>query len=59
MAVPFPAGGPAIFDSSGTWVGNVFTPGNPGYNILAVKVTVRIWDSASQLNRQITIMQDM
>jgi hypothetical protein len=43
--------------------GASFDTSNPaaaaGNNILAIKVTIRVWDPSSQLSRQITIIQDM
>jgi prepilin-type N-terminal cleavage/methylation domain-containing protein len=42
---------PAIYDSS--------TPANNPFNILGVKINIRIWDSSSQLSRQVTVIQDM
>ena len=55
--LPYPPG-PDFVDVAGTLPGS-FESSSAGYNILAVKVTVRIWDSSSQLSRQITIVQDM
>jgi prepilin-type N-terminal cleavage/methylation domain-containing protein len=31
----------------------------PTYNILALRITIRIWDPRTQLSRQMTIVQDM
>ena len=60
LSVPSSATGPGgFFDTSSA----VSTPTGllraSGYNILAIQVTIRVWDPKTEQARQITIVQDM
>jgi hypothetical protein len=56
----YPAGTVLDFEDVGTYDTGANAPnGTPPFGILAVQITLRVWDLRTQQTRQVTILQDM
>jgi prepilin-type N-terminal cleavage/methylation domain-containing protein len=61
MLVKQPGGAAPTWMNGDGAQGNVFdtTGANPGYQLLGLQITLRVWDIATEQTRQVTLFQDL